>query len=142
MSLARALNKSCPTPTGHHMITMSKDGIHNPKPRPSSIFVEPTTINEASAFPHWTAAMQEELQSLEQNNTLSLVPKESTMNVIGSKWVFGIKYNADGSVERFKPRLVAKGFKQEKGIDYFETFSPMIRHTTVSIILSIATVNK
>jgi len=67
-----------------------------------------------------------------------LVPAETATNIVGNKWVFRVKYNPDGSVSKFKVRLVAKGFHQTYGIDFFETFSPVVKPCTVRIILSLA----
>lgn len=60
------------------------------------------------------------------------------MNLVGCKWVYRIKYNSDGSIERYKACLVAQGFHQQPGIDYHETFSPVVRPTTVRLVLSLA----
>jgi hypothetical protein len=82
--------------------------------------------------------MNSEFDALLKNKTWSLVPSDSTQNQIGCKWVFRIKRNADGSFERYKTRLVAKGFHQQQGVDYAETYSPIIKPTTVRTVLSIA----
>ena len=60
------------------------------------------------------------------------------MNVMDNKWVFRLKYNADGSVQRYKAKLVAKGFQQTVGVDFNETFSPVIKPCTIRVILTIA----
>ena len=60
-------------------------------------------------------------------------------NIVGCKWIYKLKGHADGSISRYKARLVAQGFSQEHGLDYDETFSPIVRHTIVRVILSLAT---
>lgn len=85
--------------------------------------------------------MLEELDALQKNKTWILVPRESHMNIVGSKWVFKTKLNATGTLDRLKARLVAKGYHQINGIDYTETFSPVIKPGTIRLVLSLALVN-
>lgn len=77
-----------------------------------------------------------------RNNTWSLVPSNSTQNVVGCKWVFRLKHKADGSIERYKARVVAKGFHQRPGIDFHATFSPVVKHRTFRLILSLVVTNR
>ncbi|CAM8888151.1 unnamed protein product [Rhodiola kirilowii] len=82
--------------------------------------------------------MHSELEALKKNATWILVPKPKDANLVGSKWIFRTKYKPDGSIDRYKARLVARGFNQRPGIDFFETFSPVIKPTTIRLVLSIA----
>lgn len=75
----------------------------------------------------WEKAMVDELDSLRSNNTWTLVDKPLGKNVVGCRWVFAIKYDADGLPLRYKARLVAKGFSQIYLEDYDETFAPVAR---------------
>ena len=99
---------------------------------------EPRHFQAALGIPHWRAAMEQEFQALLKNDTWQLVPPVSGVNIIDSKWVFKVKRHADGSIERYKARLVAKGFKQRYGLDYEDTFSPVIKPTTIRLLLSLA----
>ena len=102
---------------------------------------EPTTFRKAATLPQWQKAMQEEYDSLRAQGTWLLVPPPENRAIVGSKWVYKVKKNPDGSISRYKARLVAQGFSQEHGIDYLDTFSPVVRHTTVRIILALAAMN-
>lgn len=110
-------------------------------PLPSSLSQgdEPTSFTVANKSPEWRAAMAHELNALAQNNTWILVPPPPNQHVVGCKWIYKVKRKADGSIERHKARIVAKGFTQEVGIDYHETFSPVVKPTTIRVVLSLTT---
>ncbi|XP_023751330.1 uncharacterized mitochondrial protein AtMg00820-like [Lactuca sativa] len=100
--------------------------------------VEPRLFSQAIKIPCWQQAMQTEYDALMRNNTWSIVSCPTNENVIGCKWIYRIKRRSDGTIERHKARLVAQGFTQEASVDYFETFSPVIKPTTIRLVLSIA----
>lgn len=84
----------------------------------------------AARHPELHAAMTLQFDALQQNGTWSLVPQCPHMNAVGCKWLYRIKYQADGSIERYKARLVAKGFHQQ-AVDFGKTFSPIVKPTTI-----------
>lgn len=100
---------------------------------------EPRTVAAALKDPRWTNAMGDEMDTQYANKTFHLVPYEPTMHVLGSKWVFRLKLNADGTVKIFKARLVVRGDDQEEGVDYLETLSPVVRTATIRVVLGVAT---
>ena len=81
--------------------------------------------------------MCEEMNALIQNNTWEFVPRKPHHNIVGYKWVFWIKCLPDGRIDCYKARLVSKGFHKRPGIDYSETFSLVIKPTTIRLVLSI-----
>ena len=83
--------------------------------------------------------MQIEINALLQNHTWVLVPRPPAANIIGSKWVYRFKRETNGAIDRFKAWVVAKGYSQQPGINYTETFSPVVKDTTIQTLLSIAT---
>ncbi|CAD7003740.1 unnamed protein product [Ceratitis capitata] len=101
----------------------------------------PITVSEAMNSKYvkqWTSAMQKEFDALVKRNTWSLVDLPAGEKPIGCKWVYSVKQNADGSVQRFKSRLVAKGCSQQFGINFNETFSPVVRYATIRLVIALA----
>lgn len=106
---------------------------------------EPRTYQEAinsNEAQNWKDAMKSEYDSLLQNETWILVEKPENQRVIDNKWVFKLKKNPDDTIERYKARLVCRGFNQEYGIDYIETFAPVVRFDSLRAILAVAAENK
>ena len=98
----------------------------------------PRRLADAIASPHWKVAMDEEMQSLLKNYTWDVVPLPFGKKAVGCKWVHTKKHHADDTLERYKSRLVARGFTQFYGIDYFETFAPVAKIETVRLLLALA----
>jgi len=102
---------------------------------------EPRTYSEAVSSkqkPLWIQAMNDEIQSLTEKRTFLIVPKPPATKVLDGRWLFKIKRYADGSLERYKARFVVKGYKQEYGLDYGETFAPVCRYESIRLLLAIA----
>jgi hypothetical protein len=99
---------------------------------------EPHSYHEASTNPLWQDAMKEELDALHKNHTWDLVNLPQWKSVVGCKWVYKIKTCSDGTVDRYKARLVARGFTQEYGVDYEETFALVARLSSVRALLAVA----
>jgi len=98
----------------------------------------PSSVRDALADPHWRRAMEEEYAALLANQTWDLVPRLPGANVVTGKWIWTHKRRADGSLERYKARWVLRGFTQRPGVDYDETFSPVVKPATVRTVLSLA----
>ena len=106
---------------------------------------EPVSVTEVKSSPDklkWERAMEAEMKSLETNKVWELVELPPNKKVIGSKWIFKRKMNADGTLERYKARLVAQGCTQIFGLDYEETFSPVVRFESIRCLLAMATQHK
>jgi hypothetical protein len=99
---------------------------------------EPHLLQEALSTPSWKAAMNDEYTALLRNKTWHFVRPQVGRNVIDCKWVYKVKHKADGSVDRHKAYLVAKGFKQCLGIDYDDTFIPVVKPAIIRLVLSLA----
>lgn len=123
----------------HPVTTRGKSGIF--KPRVLTVTydeTEPPNAREAIKYPHWKQAMQLEYNALIANHTWDLVPSSSHQKIVGCKWVFKIKRNSDGSIARYKARLVDKGFHQSADVDYTETYSPVVKPVTIRVLLTLA----
>jgi len=125
------------------VITRAKAGIFVPKRHmnlsaSAAISPIPRTYREALADPNWYSAMLDEYKALMANNTWSLVPRVAGANVVTGKWLFRHKLNPDGSLTRYKARWVVHGCSQQAGVDYGETFSPVIKPATIRTVLSLA----
>jgi hypothetical protein len=124
---------------------LPQDGISKPKQYTDSIvryaylsnFGEPYIVQEALVVLHWKDAMYDEYHAFQRYKTWTLVPSQPDRNLIDYKWVYKVKHKADDIVDRHKARLVAKGFKQRLGIDYDDTFSPVVKPATIRLVLSL-----
>ena len=99
---------------------------------------EPSSFEEAVEDPTWVDAMVEEYDSIVRNSAWEIVPRPEGKSVVGSRWIYKVKQAVDGSVEKYKARFVARGFSQIEGIDYEETFSPVITYSSIQMILALS----
>ncbi|CAM8941115.1 unnamed protein product [Rhodiola kirilowii] len=99
---------------------------------------EPTCYTSACKDQKWMDVMHKELDALQANNTWEITDFPSGKNPVSSKWIYRVKRKLDGSIERYKARLVARGFSQMEGLDYHETFAPVVKMNTVRSLLVVA----
>ena len=103
---------------------------------------EPSNYEEAAERKEWKDAMIEEYQSIMKNDVWDVVPRPEWKSVVTSKRIYKIKHATDGSIEKYKARIVAHGFSQKEGIDYEETFAPVARYTSIESVLDLVVVMK
>lgn len=104
---------------------------------------EPTSYQDATLGKNadaWKTAMDEEIKALMKNDTWSLTQPPTGTAILSNRWVYKVKRKADGTIDRYRARLVAKGYLQQEDINYFETFSPVVRYESVRAILAIAAI--
>ncbi|GJW59684.1 ribonuclease H-like domain-containing protein [Tanacetum coccineum] len=99
--------------------------------------IKPKTYKEAFSDPRWIEAMNNEMQALNRNGTWVITDLPKGRRVVSCKWIYKIKYKSNGEVERYKARLVARGFSQKEGLDYEETFLPVVKMVIVRCVLSL-----
>lgn len=105
------------------------------------LFEEPQSYNDAMASSNkveWEKAMNTEYESLIKNSVWTLVDRPADRNIIKCKWVYKVKQDTSGCFDKFRARLVARGFSQEPGIDYDKTFAPVVRHSTMRVLFNLA----
>ncbi len=96
--------------------------------------IEPQSLAEAKRlpdWPEWDRAMKEEIATLERTGTYIEVEAPQGVNIVGCKWVFRLKRDASGNIVRRKARLVAQGFSQVPGVDYFDTYAPVAKFASI-----------
>jgi hypothetical protein len=101
--------------------------------------VEPITYEKAKDHKEWKNAMNEEYESIMKSETWELTKLPGNKVLIGCKWLYKTKFNVDGSVDKYKARIVANGYSQKEGIDYEDTFSHVAKLNTIRVMISLAT---
>ena len=123
----------------HHTFILSRQFRMDPNDYALLVLDEPITYRQAvdsQDHREWKSAIDDELKAHEKNRTWSIVRHTSDMNVIGCRWVFKVKRDANGNVSKYKARLVAKGYNQQEGIDYHDTFAPVLNARSFRILLA------
>ena len=100
--------------------------------------VEPTKVEEALQDENWAEAMHDELLQFQRNDVWTLVPRPEGVHIIGTKWIFRNKTDEEGNVIRNEDWLVAQGYSQMEGVEYDETFAPVVRMESIRILLALA----
>lgn len=122
------------------MLTRGKIG--NLKPRTFLTHCEPTNLKQASAQPKWFEALQQEYNVLVAKNTWTRTTPSSHRKAICCKWVFKLKQNSNDTLNKYKAMLKEKGFNQQYGFEFHETFNPVVKLATIQVILTLALTHK
>jgi len=128
-----------------YLIEGTGDSIENEITYVYSIDLDPISFKEAmdsQDAPFWKEAVQDEMDSIMENNTWVLVDLPPGCEPITSKWIFKRKKRVDGTIERFKARLVIRDFNQRHGIDYFDTYALIARITTITVLIALTAIQK
>uniref|UniRef100_A0A2N9HDI0 CCHC-type domain-containing protein n=1 Tax=Fagus sylvatica TaxID=28930 RepID=A0A2N9HDI0_FAGSY len=128
-----------------YLVEGNREKVLSKLPFVGNVEEDPNTYSEAMASrdaAFWREAVNDEMDSILSNNTWVLVDLPLGSNTIGCKWVFRRKYRTDGTIQTFKVRLVAKGFRQREGIDYFDTYAPVARITSIRVLIALASIYK
>lgn len=121
------------------MITISKSGTFKAKIYTKNLQLEELeTYEQAKKCDKWKKVMKEDYNALIKNMSWNLVPVPRDKHIIGRKWTFRLKKNSNGTILKHKARHVVKGYTQQQGFDFTEIFSPMVKPTTIRIVLIIA----
>ena len=126
-------NKQQPDRYSHH-VSIASSEEHDP----SSV----AEAKSASDAPEWEKAMEKEMNSLISNDVWELVECPPDRRIVGSKWIFKRKIDEDGAIERYKARVVAQGCSQRFGVDYEETFSPVVRFESIRSVIALGVQHK
>ncbi|KAK3017932.1 hypothetical protein RJ639_004021 [Escallonia herrerae] len=128
-----------------YLVEGTRTVVHKSIPIVLNVEYNPRTYEEAmksqdSSF--WKEAINEEIDSIMGNGTWKLVDLSSDSKPISCKWIFKKKLRANGSIEKFKARLVAKGFSQKESVDYFDSYAPVARISTIRVLIALASIHK
>ncbi|CAL2241824.1 unnamed protein product [Prunus armeniaca] len=102
---------------------------------------DPTTFDDDVKSSKWRKAMDLEIQAIEMNDTWELIDLPEGERIVGVKWIFKTKFKENGEIDKYKAKLVAKGYTQEYGIDYSKVFAPVVRHDTIRLVISLPAQN-
>jgi hypothetical protein len=102
------------------------------------IDAEPSTDEQAAQHGVWQEVTMEEYASIMKNDVWEVVPRPKGKKVVGSKWIYKVKHAANGSVDKYKARFVAKGFSWRERVDYEEIFAPVARYSLIRAVISLA----
>ncbi|GJU87594.1 zinc finger, CCHC-type containing protein [Tanacetum coccineum] len=127
-----------------YLVEGSRDQVGSQYSYCYSIEEDPRTYNEAmqsrdAAF--WKEAIDDEIGSIIENNTWVLSDLPPCCKPLGCKWIIKRKIKVNGTIDKFKARLVIQGFRQKEGIDYFDTYAPVARITTIRLLLALAAIH-